>query len=319
MKQFGYGKYPNIVSAIEFEKMNNAAGPTGGKIIMENGAGAGSVALLHCIGSRDKHQHKYCSRVCCMYALKFAHLAKEKTTAEVYQCYIDMRAYGKGYEEFYQRILEEGVNVIRGKGAEVSRTSRPGKAALVCGEDTWSASAADRGHGRSLHGAGAPARRRRGRLALRDQPRADGFFAEAHPKLRPVETNTDGVFLAGCAQGPRDVPDTVAHAGGGGFHGHRPSGQGGSHHLADHRPGGEKLCSAARPAFRSAPTRRSPSIEDGNVAKINERPLPRLRHVRGRLPGRRHPGPAFHRRADLRPDRSAFARTPRKSAEGAPA
>ncbi len=104
--------------------MNNAAGPTGGKIYLENGEEPRAIAILHCIGSRDENHHKYCSRVCCMYALKFSHLVKEKTKAEVYQFYIDMRAFGKGYEEFYQRILDEGVNVIRGKGAEVVPASQ---------------------------------------------------------------------------------------------------------------------------------------------------------------------------------------------------
>ncbi len=133
IKQYGYGKYPNVMSSIEFEQMNNAAGPTGGRIVMENGEEPRSIAILHCIGSRDENHHKYCSRVCCMYALKFAHLVKEKTAAEVYQCYIDMRAFGKGYEEFYHRILEEGVNVIRGKGAEVvpAGTRHPGAEGLA--------------------------------------------------------------------------------------------------------------------------------------------------------------------------------------------
>ena len=101
------------------EVMNNAAGPTEARLSMENGEEPRAIAILHCIGSRDHDYHKYCSRVCCMYSLKFSHLVKEKTSAEVYQLYIDMRAWGKGYEEFYERILDEGVNIIRGKGAEV--------------------------------------------------------------------------------------------------------------------------------------------------------------------------------------------------------
>jgi heterodisulfide reductase subunit A2 len=218
MKQFGYGRYPNVVTAIEFEKMNNAAGPTGGKILMENGQEPRSIVLLHCIGSRDDNYHKYCSRVCCMYALKFAHLAKEKTSAEVYQLYIDIRAFGKGYEEFYHRLLEEGVNVVRGKAAEVvpARADRRKEGGLMvrC-EDTLI------GKFREIpadmvvlctaleanHDASAVGRK------FNISTGADGWYIESHPKLGPVSTTTDGVFLAGVCQGAKDIPDTVAQGG----------------------------------------------------------------------------------------------------------
>jgi len=218
MKQYGYGKLPNVISALEFEKMNNAASPTNGKIVMEDGTEPRSIAILHCIGSRDEHYHTYCSRVCCMYAAKFAHLVKEKTTAEVYQCYIDMRCFGKGYEEFYKRILDEGVNVIRGKAAEVipARYGRneEGKL-LVCLEDTLI------GKFREVpvdmvvlctalesHDKASEFGRK-----LNISTGADGWFIEAHPKLGPVSTTTDGVFLAGVCQSPKDIPDTVAQSG----------------------------------------------------------------------------------------------------------
>ena len=215
LRQFGYGKYPNVLSAIEFERMNNAASPTGGQIVMENGEEPRSVAILHCIGSRDENYHKYCSRVCCMYALKFAHLIKEKSDAEVYQLYIDMRTFGKGYEEFYQRILDEGVNVIRGKGAEVvpSRPEHGGEGnLLVRCEDTLIGKFREIPVDMVVLCTALEANRDAPDLArkLNIATGADGWFIEAHPKLAPVSTTTDGVYLAGVCQGPKDIPDAVA-------------------------------------------------------------------------------------------------------------
>jgi len=215
MKQYGYGKYPNVLSAIEFEQMNNAASPTGGKIVLENGEEPRSIALLHCIGSRDENHHKYCSRVCCMYALKFAHLAVEKTKAEVYQLYIDMRAFGKGYEEFYHRLLEEGVQVIRGKGSEIvpapkSRASEGGL--LVRCEDTLIGKFREIQVDMVVLCTALEAREDSAELSrkLNISKGADGWFIEAHPKLAPVSTTTDGIYLAGACQSPKDIPDAVA-------------------------------------------------------------------------------------------------------------
>jgi heterodisulfide reductase subunit A len=215
MKQYGYGSLPNVITSMEFERMNNAAGSTNGRVVLENGEEPRAIAILHCIGSRDENQHPYCSRVCCMYALKFAHLVKEKTSAEVYQLYIDLRAFGKGYEEFFQRILTEGVNVIRGKGAEIvpaMRDRRAEGALLVRCEDTLA------GRFREIpvdmvilctaleaQGDAKEAGRRFG-ISVG----ADGWFIERHPKLGPVSTTTDGVFLAGACQAAKDIPDSVA-------------------------------------------------------------------------------------------------------------
>jgi len=215
MKQYGYGKYPNVLSALEFEQMNNAASPTGGQIVLENGKEPRSVAILHCIGSRDEQHHKYCSRVCCMYALKFAHLVKEKTSAEVYQLYIDMRAFGKGYEEFYQRLLDEGVHVIRGKGAEII-PAPPDQAGegnlLVHCEDTLISKFREIPVDMVVLCTALEANADSADLArkLNISMGADGWFIEAHPKLAPVSTTTDGVYLAGVCQGPKDIPDAVA-------------------------------------------------------------------------------------------------------------
>jgi heterodisulfide reductase subunit A len=137
--RYGYGRLKNVIHALEFERFSHASGPTGGQILTAEGKLPGAVAIIHCVGSRDEHYQEYCSRVCCMYSLKFAHLVKEKTGAEVYNLYIDMRTPGKGYEEFYRRLLRENVHFIRGKAAEVSDVAETpeeqGKLVVVC-EDT---------------------------------------------------------------------------------------------------------------------------------------------------------------------------------------
>jgi heterodisulfide reductase subunit A2 len=214
VKPYGYGRLPNVVTAMEFERMNNAAGSTNGKILLENGQEPRAIAILHCVGSRDKNHHSYCSRVCCMYALKFAHLVKEKTAAEVYQLYIDLRSFGKGYEEFFQRILSEGVNVIRGKGAEVA----PAESAngdghlLVRCEDTLAGKLREIPVDMVILCTALEAQADAKEVARRFgiSVGADGFFIERHPKLGPVATTTDGVFLAGGCQSPKDIPDSVA-------------------------------------------------------------------------------------------------------------
>lgn len=216
--EYGYGKYPNVFTSLEFEILNNASGPTGGKILTRDGRVPESVGIINCVGSRDKKYHEYCSRVCCMYALKFAHLIKEKLPeCKVYNFYIDMRCFGKGHEEFYNRLLKEGVIFIRGKVAEISDgaldPSEEGKLILRA-EDTLI------GVVRRV-----PVDMVILCLAVESQPDAkelarlfscslgkDGFFIEKHPKLAPMSTAADGIFIAGACQGPKDISDTVAHA-----------------------------------------------------------------------------------------------------------
>ncbi len=218
MSQYGYGRYENVLSSLEFERMLSSTGATGGRILRKDGKPPRAIGIVHCVGSRDENHHRYCSRVCCMYALKFAHLVKERTKAEVYQFYIDMRAFGKGYEEFYSRVLREGTNVIRGKVAEVVPSRGPGTdgnghLTIRC-EDTLI------GLYREIpvdmvvlcnalepQGDVDDVSRL---FSLSRSP--DGFFLERHPKLDPVGTAMDGIYVAGCCQGPKDIPDTVAQA-----------------------------------------------------------------------------------------------------------
>jgi heterodisulfide reductase subunit A2 len=215
--EYGYGTYKNVLTGLDFEKMNSASGPTGGAIQMSNGQAPKSVGIIHCVGSRDERHHKYCSRVCCMYALKFAHLIKEKTGADVYNFYIDMRCFGKGYEEFYHRLLEEEVRFIRGRAASITdfpfNEQEVGKLVIRV-EDTLI------GQVRRipvdmviLANALEPAEDAKEVAHTFNISCGEGFFTERHPKLAPVSTATDGIYIAGTCQGPKDIPDTVAQAG----------------------------------------------------------------------------------------------------------
>lgn len=226
MKPFGYGRYANVFTSLEFERLSNATGPTGGQILMRDDTGRftdppQSVALVHCVGSRDVNYHAYCSRVCCMYALKYGHLIKEKVGhgAHVYDFYIDQRCFGKGHEEFYRRCQEEGTVFIRGKVAEITdqaeSDAEAGKLVAIA-EDTLLGERVRIPVDMVVLCSAMQARADTpdvGRI-FGVNPGADGFFLEEHPKLGPLNTATDGVFLAGACQGPKDIPDTVAQASG---------------------------------------------------------------------------------------------------------
>jgi heterodisulfide reductase subunit A len=226
MKQFGYGKFPNVVTSLEFERLNNATGPTSGEILMKDENGQfteppKSVGIVHCIGSRDENYHEYCSRVCCMYALKYGHLIHDKVghDTKIYDFYIDMRCFGKGYEEFYRRVQEEGITFIRGKPAEITDQAtsleEEGKLILI-GEDTLIGKRYRIPVDMAILCVAMEARKDAadvGRVFGVNQG-ADGFFLEEHPKMAPLSCATDGVFLAGACQAPKDIPDTVAQASG---------------------------------------------------------------------------------------------------------
>ncbi len=211
LPQYGYGIYEDVITNLQFERLASPSGPTQGELRLKDGTVPKGIAFLHCIGSRDENANLYCSRVCCMASMKQAHLAKEKTGAEIYEFYIDINAFGKGYQEFYKRVREEGVYFIRGKGSEIFK--RDGRL-VVAAEDTLLGTPVEIPVDMVVLGTGLTARRGAERVAqvfgISQSP--DGFFMEAHPKLRPVSTNVDGIFLAGCCQGPKDIPDTVAQA-----------------------------------------------------------------------------------------------------------
>jgi len=213
--EYGYGKYPDVITGLEFERLINASGPTGGKLKRpSDGKIPKTVVFVKCVGSRDEAKgFPYCSRTCCMYTAKQAILLREKMPeAEAYVFYMDVRTPGKGYEEFYTRATEEfGVNYLRGR---VARIYPKGDQLVVRGEDTLVGAQVEIEADLVVLATAMVARRDAAELAQRIGFSYDQyhFFTEAHPKLRPVETNTAGVFLAGACQGPKDIPDTVAQA-----------------------------------------------------------------------------------------------------------
>ncbi len=231
IERYGYGTYPNVLTALEFERLTNASGPTGGKIVMktkrfnkrkkadewvfdaDEGSAPRSVAIIHCVGSRDANHNAYCSRVCCMYSLKFAHLVKEKLPdADCYEFYIDMRAFGKGYEEFADRIKAEGTFVVRGRTAKVIETDgqmvdpRRGHrqaSSWSSSPSTWSCSPSASS---PAHGTAELAQM----LGLAVD--SDGWFSELDYNADPTDTERGGISVAGACQAPKDIPDTVAQA-----------------------------------------------------------------------------------------------------------
>lgn len=229
MDRYGYGTYPNVLTALEFERLTNASGPTGGNIVMKtkklnkrtkqeewvfdpDGPRPKSVAIIHCVGSRDRNYNPYCSRVCCMYSLKFAHLVKEKLhDAKCYEFYIDMRAFGKGYEEFFERIKEEGIHVVRGRSAKVKEV---GGQLLLRGEDIVDDKVLEMPVDMVLLAVGlepdAGSEGLARKLGLsRDE---GGWYTESDYNIDPTGTHRGGIFVAGTCQGPKDIPDTVAQA-----------------------------------------------------------------------------------------------------------
>ena len=269
LSQYSYGQSPNIITGMEFERLSSAGGPTGGEILTAEGKKPEQVAIIHCVGSRDHNAHRYCSRICCMYSLKQAHLVRDKTHAEVYNFYMDMRAFGKAYEEFYERVQEEGVTFVRGRGADVEVLA-DGKL-RVKGEDAnlgrmvyadvdmvVLSTAIEAPHDADVVAA---------QFGLGRSE--DGFFAEAHPKMRPVETNTGGVFLAGTAQGPRDVPDTVVHAGAAASMALALLGKGEVTISPQVAIVDEKRCSGCKVCISLCPYTAIGFIERDNIARVN--------------------------------------------------
>ena len=213
--QYGYGRLANVFTNLEFERICNAAGPTGGNIVLRDGKTAPkTVGIVHCVGSRDKNYNAYCSAICCMQSLKFAHLVHERTGAEVYNFYIDIRTPSKGYEEFYQRLLEEGTRFVRGKVAEITNVARvpeeEGKL-IIQVEDTLISKQRRIPVDMVILSSGMQARHDSKDVAklFGISCSADNWFIERHPKLDPIATMTDGIYIAGCIQGPKDIPASV--------------------------------------------------------------------------------------------------------------
>ncbi len=218
--EFKYGVYPNVIHGFEFERYSCASGPTEGKVINPaNGKEPKTAVFIHCVGSRNKQTgYEYCSRVCCMYLAKQAHLLLEKLPdCKIYVLYQDIRAFGKAFEEFYDRVKAEGINYIRGLAGEIYKTAGS-DTVRVRGEDTMLGEPFEIEADLVVLGVGLrPSDGVEEVTKVLNLPRDDlegisndKFFAEAQAKLRPIETGIEGVYIAGCCQGPKDIPDSVA-------------------------------------------------------------------------------------------------------------
>lgn len=216
MPEYKYGVYPNVIHGLEFERYSSASGPTFGRIIIHGvDKEPKDAVFLSCVGSRNKQTgYEYCSRVCCMYLAKQAHLLQEKVPdCNITVLYQDVRAFGKGFEEFYDRVKGEGLSYRRGLASEIYK--KPGSdRVIVRAEDTMLGEPYELEADVVVLGVGLkPSEGSDKLLALLGvEQTVDKFAKEAHPKLRPVDTDVDGVFVTGCAQGPKDIPDSVAQA-----------------------------------------------------------------------------------------------------------
>ena len=213
--EYGYGEIPDVIDGLQFERLASASGPTGGKILRpSDGKEPKTVVFLKCIGSRDAAKGiSYCSKICCMYVAKHAMLYAHKVhDGRAIVFYMDIRAGGKGYDEFSRRAIEEnGATYLRGR---VSRMYRNGDQIKVVGYDTLSGEQVDIDADMVVLASAIRPQPGVSTLAQKLSVSYDGhgFINEAHPKLRPVETNTAGVFVAGACQAPRDIPESVAMA-----------------------------------------------------------------------------------------------------------
>jgi len=216
LPKYGYGKYPNVITSLEFERLINAGGPSTGHLVrLTDMQIPKRVAFIQCVGSRSKKSGRlYCSNVCCMNTIKDSLLIKEHwPETEIYVFYVDIRAYGKDFENLYQRARREGVRFIRGLPAEITEDTKTSNLWLV-GENTLQKELYQINFGMVILSIGLEPREDSKKIQrlLTLSKTQDGFFMEAHPKLRPVDAATGGIFFAGCAESPKDIKDSVTQA-----------------------------------------------------------------------------------------------------------
>ncbi|RLF42121.1 MAG: disulfide reductase [Thermoplasmata archaeon] len=213
--EYGYTHSPNVITTLEMERLINSAGPTKGEIqLLDTKEKPKSITYILCVGSRDETVCSWCCRIGCMTALKHLYLIREKLPdAEINLCYIDIRSYGKGYEEFYRTARNLNINLFRGRPSEV----RPTKEGIIINVfDTITNKLFEIKTDMVVLVPAVTAREDAVELArkLKISTSSDGFYLEGHPKLKPMDTATGGIFLAGFCQGAKDIQDTVAHASG---------------------------------------------------------------------------------------------------------
>ena len=213
LEEYGYGRYPNVITAMEMERLNNSAGPTAGNLVRPSDhRRPRRLAMINCVGSRDKRFNPWCSNFCCMYAIKNAVLLKQYyPDMDITVYYMDIRTPSKGYEEFYDRAREMGVKFMQGRPGQITQDPET-QNLMVHAEDVSLGRALALEYDMvMLNQAAVPqpdVDRVSATVNISQSP--GGWFMEYHPKLRPMDSPTDGVFLAGACQGAKDIPASVA-------------------------------------------------------------------------------------------------------------
>jgi len=208
--EYGYGRFDNVLTTVEFERLINAAGPTRGELVRPSDLKApGRVAFVNCVGSRDVRFNPYCSNFCCMESIKSALLIKEHwPDVAVTIFYLDIRAFGKGFEALYRRSRAEGIRYVRGRPSRILQDPRSHDLTVMV-EDTRADAVLSEAYDLVVLSVGADGPEAVP-LPLARSP--EGFYIEAHPKLKPVDSPSDGVFIAGGAEAPKDIRETVTQA-----------------------------------------------------------------------------------------------------------
>jgi len=214
--EYGYKRYGNVITQFQLARLLDIDGPTKGKLLRPtDGREPKSIVMVQCVGSRDKNANVYCSNICCMYALKHAQMIKEMVLpdTEIYICYIDMRTTGKGFEEYYTKTRELGINFIRGRPSEIVEQTDTKNLILKVEDPDIGRLLKIETDLVVLSCATIPSSgTRQLSQILRIKLDENGFYKEVHPKLRPVETNVRGIYICGAAQGPKDIPDSIVQA-----------------------------------------------------------------------------------------------------------
>ncbi|MFW9857011.1 MAG: hydrogenase iron-sulfur subunit, partial [Candidatus Thorarchaeota archaeon] len=209
--EYGWGRYPNVITTLEFERLINAAGPTEGDLLRPSDLKRPKkIAFINCTGSRDVRHNPYCSNFCCMESIKDSLLIKEHwPDVEVTIFYMDIRAFGKGFEALYTRSREEGVRYIRGRPAQIQENPETHNLQITV-EAVMQGSLVSEDFDLVVLSIGAEGNKTEIPFPVSRDP--DGFYIEAHPKLKPVDTPSDGIFIAGGAEAPKDIRETVTQA-----------------------------------------------------------------------------------------------------------
>src|SRR5512139_2148869 len=213
LEEYGYGRYPNVITAMEMERLNNSAGPTAGNLVRPSDhRRPRRLAMINCVGSRDKRFNPWCSNFCCMYAIKNAVLLKQYyPDMDITVYYMDIRTPSKGYEEFYDRAREMGVKFMQGRPGQITQDPETENLVVHAEDVSLGRALALEYDMVMLNQAAVPqpdVDRVSATFNISQSP--GGWFMEYHPKLRPMDSPTDGVFVAGACQGAKDIPASVA-------------------------------------------------------------------------------------------------------------